>query len=667
MADNRILNKPSGAGFLSDLGKTVKGAAGAVVNEVKKDAGKVINEVKKEVREEVRDVKAVVSGVDQFVKTVKKGGFDITPSGSQVLNAGRDILEKLFPQKISDPEGQQYVKDTQDFRAQVSTAKNLQGQLAGMSPADPRYAGLKQKLEAANARLQSSYGYTADTAPKPGALWVDPDLMERTVANGAKLNAKSFPTRTPVTQPPSAMDVVFQGGRSFTLTDAAGNKTVVRTPEEYKAAVAKNRAEVGMPRQDGEPIAVHVSFEGGGGKGKRYGPAIAEMYRNGVVPASISGTSAGAIAAGLAAAGADPGQIDALMKSGELSKLYDINLGEDGGGVMDGKAAYDLFDRELRKLTGITDRPVTFADLKMPLQIVAAKMSDSQPPAGQEDMTQMKNRVFVFSQETTPNTPVALAMRASMSIPGAFDPVKMVDPASGRQVTLVDGGVFDNLPMHYNKNDLPNIGVTLMDRGDNLASSHTSQPKPLPGGNLDSTHILWNALNGYTLLQNAAGGTDDYNDRTKPKHGDFMLGLPTWDLTNPDKGDSTMGFGYDPKVDPKLDVQTRGVVQSFLKQFIGDFGKPGASGTNTPNKLPEKLAFSTDVQAGGKTWKANYNGGNVVTFTSGNQKYDVHVGEKKLQAMWLDHMAFGDLNGQLGKSLNDYLKAVTRPGIRFGI
>jgi NTE family protein len=665
MADNKILNKPSGTGFLSDLGKSVKGAAGAVVNEVKKDAGKVVNEVKKEVREEIRDVKAVVHGVDEFVKSVPKNLH--LPSTSDLVNVGRDVLSKLYPQNVSDPVGQKYIKDTQDFRATVSTARELQGQLSGMSPSDPRYAGLKGQLDKTTAHLKSAYGYTPETAPKPGAVWVDPDLMSRSMPGGVLPNAKSFPTGKPVTTPPDPMDVVFRGGRSFTLTDAAGNKTVVSTPEQYKAAVAKTRAELGMPRTDGEPIAVHVSFEGGGGKGKRYGPAIAEMYRSGVVPASISGTSAGAIAAGLTAAGADPGQIDALMKSGELSKLYDINLGEDGGGVMDGKAAYDLFDRELRKLTGITDRPVTFADLKIPLQLVAAKMSDTHPPAGQEDMTQAKNRIFVFSQETTPNTPVALAMRASMSIPGAFDPVKMVDPASGRQVTLVDGGVFDNLPMHYNKNNLPNIGVTLMERDSNLASSHTSKPKPLPGGNLDATHILWNALNGYTLMQNAAGGTDDYNDRTQPKAGDFMLGLPTWDLTDPSKGDSTMGFGYDNKVDPKLDGQTRGVVQGFLKQFIADFGKPGASGTNTPNKLPEKLSFSTELQARGQTWKASYGGGNVVTFTSGSQKYDVHIGEKKIQAMYLDHMAFGDLNGQLGKSLNDYLKWATSPGARFGI
>lgn len=688
MANNKILNKPSGAGLLGDLGSKVKDAAGKVVGDVKKDAGKVIGTVEKDagkvagaakkdvgsvlgdvkkdidsIGQAAKDVKVLVGAVDDFVDSVKKQGFSIPDIKPEVLDAGRDLLGKVFPQHIQDPKGQQYIQDTQDFRQTVAKGQDLTRQLAGMSQTDPRYAGLKKQLDATTAHLSGQYGYTLDSAPKAGSTWVDPGLM----GDAAKLNAKNLPTGTPVTTPPNPMDVVFQNGRSFTLTDAAGNKQVVRTPEEYKALIAKNRADLGLPRTDGDPIGVHISLEGGGGKGKRYGPAIAEMYSEGVVPASVSGTSAGAIAAGLVAAGADPGEIDRFMKSGELSKLYDIDLSKDDGGVMDGKKAYDLFDQELRQLTGIKDRPVTFADLKVPLQILATKMSDTNPPPGQEDMTQAKNRVFVFSQETTPNTPVALAMRASMSIPAAFDPVKMVDPASGREVTLVDGGVIDNLPMGYNHDKLPNIGLSLMSRDDNLVSQHTAQQKAMPGGNLDATHILWNALNGYTLLQDAAGGTNDYNDRTKPAPGSFMMGLPTWDLTDPSKADSTMGFGYDSKIDPKMDGQTRSVVQNFMKQFIGDFGKPGASGTNTPNQVPDNLTFSTDVQARGQTFKATYNGGDVVSFTSGNQKYDVHVGQQKIQAMWLDNVAFGDMSAQLGKSLNDYLGWALKPGARFGV
>jgi len=671
MSDHRISHAANG------LFDTLKDAARTAATEVKKDVNLVATKVKREVGAELgelrNDVKSeaqalgdVARRADAFVQGEAKALKLPKISTDDLLNVGRDVLGALFPQHTEDPRGQQYLQGTQDFRTTVATAQGLQKKLSGMTPADPKYAETKKALDATTAHLSQAYGYTVETAPKPGAVWVDPGLMERTLP-GVTFNSKNFPTGKPVTTPPNPMDVVFMNGRSFSLTDADGKATVVKTPEEYKAAIAKNRAALGSPRTDGDPIAVHVSFEGGGGKGKRYGPAIAEMYRNGVVPASISGTSAGAIAAGLVAAGADPGEIDRFMKSGDLSKLYDVDLKNVNGGVMDGKAAYDLFDQELRKLTGIKDRPVTFADLKIPLQIVSTKMSDTQPPKGQEDLTQVKNRIFVFSQETTPDTPVALAMRASMSIPAAFDPVKMVDPSTGRAVTLVDGGVLDNLPMGYNHNNLPVVGLSLASRDDNHPATHQAAPKPLPGGNLDVTHLLWNALNGYTLMKEGAGDANDFKDRTQPPAGDFMVSLPTWDLTHPDQGDTVLGFGYDPKLDPKLDTQTRGVMQNFLRQYLGDFGKPGAKGTNAPTTLPPNLAFTQDVQAAGKTFQARYQGGDVVTFTSGKDSYDLHIGKQKIEAMWLDGQAFGDLSAQLGKPLEDYLKWAQTSGAWFDV
>src|ERR1051326_6573523 len=160
------------------------------------------------------------------------------------------------------------------------------------------------------------------------------------------------------------------------------------------------------------------------------------------------------------------------------------------GGVFKGEEAYKFFDETLANLTGIHDRPVTFADLKMPLQIIAAKYSDSNPPAGQKDLSKWENRTFVFSQQTTPNTPVALAMRASMAIPGVFDPVEMVDPTTGRTVQLTDGGSLDNFPLGYNHDGLPTVGL-------NLNEPNTNHPKaiennlptlPLPKGQLNATN-----------------------------------------------------------------------------------------------------------------------------------------------------------------------------------
>src|ERR1043165_2877031 len=119
--------------------------------------------------------------------------------------------------------------------------------------------------------------------------------------------------------------------------------------------------------------------------------AVNEMLSQGVVPTSVSGTSAGSIGAALIAAGADPKRVEAFMRDPKLAEK------------MNNANAYNTLDQTLRDITGIKDRPVTFADLKVPLQIAATTFSDTQPPAGKNDLTQVDNRRFLFSQENTPN------------------------------------------------------------------------------------------------------------------------------------------------------------------------------------------------------------------------------------------------------------------------
>jgi NTE family protein len=404
--------------------------------------------------------------------------------------------------------------------------------------------------------------------------------------------------------------------------------------------------------QDGKPIAVHMSLEGGGGKGKRYAAMISEMRELGVVPVSLSGTSAGSIAAAFAATGATPDQIDAIAKDPRLQKLYDFDLDMKDGGLLNGNAAYELFDQKLRELTGIKDRPVTFADLKVPLQLVAAKAYDSASPNG---FPTNKDRIFVFSQETTPDTPVALAMRASMAIPGIFEPVQMVDPTTGRSVHLTDGGSLDNLPMGYGKHNLPQIGAALVGPDANHPSNANGRPKQLPTGQLDSTNVLWSAVNGYTFLKDNATNAADFRDRTSPGPDQFMLSLPTWNLENPKQGNSTLGFGYDPKVDPILDQQTRQVTRDFLKNFMDDMRVPGSRGTNVTTDIPKDLRFQEQVTVNGQRYQVSYNGGdNLVAVNAATGKQmDLKLGQKKIEAMYLDHLAYGDLRAQLAHALSN--------------
>ncbi|HVE86710.1 MAG TPA: patatin-like phospholipase family protein [Myxococcales bacterium] len=535
---------------------------------------------------------------------------------------------------------------TKELRETAAQGRSIQSQLDRTPPSDPNYAKLKSQLAGVDQKL-SRYGYTTATAPKPGTMFLDPQF-EGAQLPGGQVKSSQFPTKAPVTQPPSAIDALFSSGRPVQTKTDDGRLLTFNTPAEYKAFLSENRKANGMPRTDGEPVAAQFVFEGGGGKGKRYGPVVAEMVNNGVVPASASGSSAGAIAAAFVAAGADPATIERLVTDPKLSKLMDVDLGDIHGGLMDGKALYDHVDQVLRELTGIKDRPVTFADLKMPLQILSTKMYDSD---SHDPMTTVDSRKFVFSQETTPNTPVALAVRASASIPGVFDPVQMVDPMTGRELMLTDGGVIDNLPMGLGHNKLPVVGVSLEEQNQNhpLDGTNTAKPKPLPSGNIDVGNIFVNAYYGKKMNDDAAGGADDFRDRSRPQAGNFMIGVPTWNLDDPSQGDSTLKFGYDSKVDPILDKQSVQVTRNFLRNYLDDIGQAGHSGTNAYTDVPANLAFNRDVKIDGKTYTASYGGGDTVTFRQkgGTDSFSSSIGKQKIESMWLDDRAYGDLGAKL--------------------
>ncbi|MCY1082647.1 hypothetical protein [Archangium lansingense] len=172
----------------------------------------------------------------------------------------RKVLERIFPPKIRDEQGKKLVDQTKDFRETLGKVRQLSLELE-MTPANhPRRAELQKALDAAEGKLKADYGYTRTTAPKPGAMWVDPQFFGKELPGG-KLSASRFPTGTPVTKPPAPMDFLFGNGpRELKLGEGASARTV-RTPEEYRAAVAARRAELGMPVKDGEPQGVHLSLQ----------------------------------------------------------------------------------------------------------------------------------------------------------------------------------------------------------------------------------------------------------------------------------------------------------------------------------------------------------------------------------------------------------------------
>lgn len=591
--------------------------------------------------------------------TKERVGRAATAARDGLNHAGHEIGTRLS----NSPRDIRFTEGTQGFRDGLGQAQR----------GDP--SALKQ------------YGYdpaAGKPPPAPGSLWIDPQFVKGSALPNGQVTQSQFPVNKPVTEPPKPMDVAFANGKPYQYTGVDGKPRTANTPDEYRAQIAEARRATGMPRTDGEPIGAHMVFQGGGGVGKRYGEVINQLAAAGVVPVEASGTSAGAITAGFVAAGATPQQLREIAQSDALGNMKDWNLTHMNGGLADGDRAYQFFDQKLRDITGIKDRPVLFSDLKMPLHITATLNSDSQRPAGEGPLAR-DNRAFVFSQETTPNTPVALAMRSSMAINGFFDPVQAVDPTTGRRIQLTDGGVIDNLPMNNGHKNVPTLGISPVYPEDTNPANHQGKTWSPPKGNLNVGWLPTNAVDGYRLYHNA--GNADWRERTNPGPNQFMLGVPSWNLNDQREQDSMMDFTYHKGMDDRLDVQTREATQRFLRNTLGDLGtNPNARYTNQSTTLPARQQFSHQLDLPGASGalgmpsmprgrynvaydSANGDGRTVqLTPANGGKPFTVQLPKQLMDSIRMDDNNFpGASKAGLLKAITDYMNAQNRNAALWGM
>lgn len=194
-----------------------------------------------------------------------------------------------------------------------------------------------------------------------------------------------------------------------------------------------------------------LALSGGGLKGIAHIGVLQVLEENGIRPRMIAGTSAGAVVAALYAAGVRPREMEEIALKLKSPDILDWSFGLGtafwvalqsicGGisvladhvpeGLLKGKRLQQL----VRQLTGRK----SIDQITMPLAIVATDVDTGE-------------RVIFTNWRQAPNRPVNqtcfirevyldAAVRASMAIPGVFEPVHL----AGR--TLVDGGVTDNIP-----------------------------------------------------------------------------------------------------------------------------------------------------------------------------------------------------------------------------
>lgn len=222
---------------------------------------------------------------------------------------------------------------------------------------------------------------------------------------------------------------------------------------------------------------VALVLSGGGAKGMAHIGALKVLERAGIPIDIITGTSMGSILGGLYATGKDAQTLDSIVRvqdwatvlsdRDDLSRMSlherkkqntyvytrSIQLHKQdavtGGGFVRGKNIGWLF----QKLTSPYTDSIDFNTLPIPFACVATNMVD--------------NTEYVFHSGV-----LGQAMRASMSIPGAFSPVRMGD------MVLVDGGLRNNFPVDVAKDmgaDIV-IGVSVQEplRSANELNSTTS-------------------------------------------------------------------------------------------------------------------------------------------------------------------------------------------------
>jgi len=189
---------------------------------------------------------------------------------------------------------------------------------------------------------------------------------------------------------------------------------------------------------------IGLVLSGGGAKGIAHIGVLKAMEEAGLTPDYITGTSMGSIVGGLYAAGYSADELKQLIETVDWGMLLsnkvpfnqvtfeeksyygrylfdfyvknkEIQLPK---GIIDGESLIQLFSNLTRPVHGITD----FNKLPIPFACIGADITTGQP--------------VVLNKGS-----LAMSMRASMSIPSIFTPVKIDNHL------LVDGGLVHNMPV----------------------------------------------------------------------------------------------------------------------------------------------------------------------------------------------------------------------------
>lgn len=165
-----------------------------------------------------------------------------------------------------------------------------------------------------------------------------------------------------------------------------------------------------------KPPKIGLALGGGAARGFAHIGVLQVLEEQGIKPDLIVGTSAGSLAATLYAAGKTPTEMADLAMNMDESSITDWMF--PGRSLMKGEA--------LAKFVRASTANMQIENMRLPLGIVATDLNSGQP---------------ILFQRGDAGT----AVRASSSVPGVFQPVKI----GSRE--YVDGGLVSPVPVRYAK------------------------------------------------------------------------------------------------------------------------------------------------------------------------------------------------------------------------
>lgn len=248
-----------------------------------------------------------------------------------------------------------------------------------------------------------------------------------------------------------------------------------------------------MPQEkqsDGE--SVDLVMEGGGVKGIGLVGALAVLEERGFEVQRVAGTSAGAIAAALVAAGYTAAELRQVLLELDFNSFKDETwedriplVGEVVSAVFE-KGMYKG-ERFLEWMQGLLAAKGvrTFADLPAGepsgddgdahrLQVIATDITD-------HELLRLPRDAARFGVEPD-ELAVAEAVRMSMSIPIFFEPWRWRSQTDGREHLIVDGGVLSNFPVWIfdsaGEPRWPTFGLMLVEPEPRAAPGANQPPAP---------------------------------------------------------------------------------------------------------------------------------------------------------------------------------------------